>query len=98
MEGLLTLVPQCMATTDESNKEPKPRVYETVRQLASKALVLLGLCNVVEYQAMSVPKEIADLYKTFRVHGGPLWMMLHTTITERIYEVSFRTSPRSPSV
>ena len=58
---MLTLVPQCMATADESNKEPKPRVYETVRQLASKALALLGPCDVVEHKAMSVPKEMTDM-------------------------------------
>ena len=33
VEGLLTLVPQCMATTNESNKEPKPRIAVAIAAL-----------------------------------------------------------------
>ena len=82
---------QAAGTVDMIDKENDygDRVYETVRQLASKALVLLGPCNILEQQVMKVPKEMADLYETFRVHGGRLWTKLPTTITERIYEVSF---------
>ena len=89
---------QTAGTVDmiEQENDYSDRVYEMVRQMASKALVLLGPCNIVEHQAMSVPKEMPDLYETFKVHWGPLWTMLPTTITERIHEVSFRFEQDQP--
>ena len=89
---------QAAGTVDMIDKENDygDRVYETVHQLGSKALVLLGLCNIVEHQAMRVPKGMADLFETFRVHGGHLWTMLPTMTTERIYKVSFRFEQDQP--
>ena len=39
---------------------------------------------------MGVLREMADFYETLRVHRGPMWTMLPTTMTEGIYGMSFR--------
>ena len=57
------------------------RVNEIVRHLESTAVVLLGPHNMLEHQAMSVPTEMAEFYKIFRVNDeGPLLMLLLTTM------------------
>ena len=61
---------------DEKN-DYGDKVYETTCQLAATTLVFLGPYSIV----MSAPMDRATLYETFRVHGGPLSMMLPTTIS-----------------
>ena len=75
------------------------RVYEIVQDMASATWVLLEPHHIVEHQAILVPREIADLYETFREQGGPSWTTLPTTMSDRIHDVSFRFErdpPRKP--
>ena len=71
----------------DENDDYGEQVYETACQLAATTL---GPDSIVEHQAMSAPMEMATLYKTFRVHGGPLWTMLPTTISVEIFNLPFR--------
>ena len=60
----------------EENNDYGDQVYETACRLAATTLVLVGPDSIIAHQAMSAPMDIATLYKTVRMHGGPLWSML----------------------
>ena len=61
-----------------------------VQDMTSTTWELLQPYHIVEHQTMNVPREMADLYETFREQGGPSWTTLPTTMSDRIHEVSFR--------
>ena len=65
--NVTTLAAGMLDIVDMINKENGygDRVYKTAQEMASTALVLLEPHHIVEHQAMSVPSEMADLYKTF---------------------------------
>ena len=62
-------------------------MYTIVHQLESTAMVPLGPHNIVEQQAVCVPKEMAEFYEIFRVNDeGPLPTLLLTTMPGRILD------------
>ena len=81
-------VVQTASTVDmcqEENNDYWEQVHETACWLAATTLVLVGPDNIVAYQAMSAPTDVATLYETFRMHGGPLCSILRTTVSVRTY-------------
>ena len=72
-------VVQTASTVDmfqEENNDYREQVYKTAYRLAAMTLVLMGPDSIVAHQAMSAPMDMATLYETFRMHGGPFWSML----------------------
>ena len=72
-------VVQTASTVDmcqEENTDYGEQVYETACRLAATTLVLVGPDSIIAHQAMSAPMDMATLYETFRMHGGPFWSML----------------------
>ena len=84
-----TLAAGLVDMLDEENRYGD-RVHEMAQEMSSTTWVLLERHHIVEHRAMNVPREMADLYETFREQGGPSWTTLLTTMSDRIHDVSFR--------
>ena len=74
-----------MDMRQEENKDYGEKVYETACRLAATTLVLVRPDSIIAHQV-----DMATLYETFRMHGGPLWSMLPTTISVEIFNSPFR--------
>ena len=63
------------------------RVHKMAQEMASTTWVLLEPHHMVEHQSMDAPREMADLYETFREPGGPSWTTLPTTCHHRVVQI-----------
>ena len=79
-----------MSMHQDEDNDYGNKVYKKACRLATTTLVLVGPDSIIAHQAMSAPMDMATLYETFRMHGGPLWSVLPYTISVEIFNLSFR--------